>query len=151
VNVIAVDINVGKVLLAQGKLDAGIRLLQNVNGVVERLEHKNRYELADLAESDSSLGQGYLSLAEQNGTANSKVEHLREARSWYQKSVALWKEMPSAGSANARNDVETIESLSRQVAKCDAAFAKLNADHQTSSAPASSGSDKSPRASAAPK
>ena len=125
-NVISVDINVGNVLLAEGKTAAGIQLLRSVNSAVERIEHKNRYALAALAESDSSLGQGYLSLAEHDKTANDRVEQLREARSWYQKSLALRREVASSGSRDAWDDGETIASLSLQVAKCDAALNRLS-------------------------
>jgi len=126
VNVISVDIGVGNVLMAEGKTTAGIRLLRSVNSTLERVEHKNRYELAALAETDSTLGQGYLSLAEQDKTVNDRVEQLREARSWYQKSLVLRREAASSGSADVWDDGETIASLSRQVAKCDAALSKLS-------------------------
>lgn len=134
-NVALVDVDIGDVLLSQGKIGPGIQLLRNANAVLEKIEHKNRYQIAALAESDSSLGRGYLSRAEKAATATRKMEDLREAQSWYQKSLAVRQEMASRNATVPQEDGETRESILQQLAKCEAALAKLNARHETPPSP----------------
>ena len=125
--------SVGTALAAEGKAALGIQPARKALQIIETLAAADRadtfYKSVDVANARSSLAEVYSRLAEQSrGSDASKIKNWREARAWYQKSLDTWlllkKKAPLGKFDAAHPDKIVIE-----IAKCDAALAKLNASN----------------------
>ena len=118
------DLAIGQFLIRKGRVHQAIPNIQNANSIFEGSENKNHFEIYSEAEGYSSLARAFVSLAERDKSVAEKGAHLREARSWYQRSVQSWKIRRDAAPQNSTIDPSQAASL--ELAKCDAALAKLN-------------------------
>jgi tetratricopeptide (TPR) repeat protein len=125
-NVGAAEAAIGEVLVSKGKIYEAMPHTRHAIAIFEADEHKTGTEIASQAEAYSTLAKAYSSLAERETSPNKKVEHLREARSWYQKSLRTWQQGPIHGSPDP--SVADEGEVTQELAKCDAALAKLMAD-----------------------
>lgn len=53
-----------------------------------------------------------------NGSAREQTDNWREAKDWYQKSVAIYQEMKSKGTLSGA-DANKPDELEKEIAKCD--------------------------------
>jgi serine/threonine protein kinase len=125
--------SIGTALAADGKGAQGIQSAHQAVRIFETLasaDHADLYfKSTNVAYASSALAGAYSRTAAESGIAKrSKIANWREARSWYQKSLDTWlllkKKAPLGKFDAAQPDKITIE-----IAKCDAALAKLNANN----------------------
>ena len=77
-----------------------------------------------------ALGQGYAALASDDKTSTPKrLAHWREARSWFQKSQEIYKALREAGKITGE-DGARLEVVTEEIARCDAAIARLTRAHR---------------------
>jgi hypothetical protein len=90
---------------------------------------KSIFPPAKLAKSHFQLGQVYAALASAKRTDGDKrLEHWREARTWFESSYQLMQDMRSRNVLNQtvlRIGPGTLEEVARQIARCDAALSAL--------------------------
>jgi hypothetical protein len=78
-----------------------------------------------IAMTQQSLGQGYVALASEVKTsALKRLDHWREARSWFKKSLEIYKSFRDAGKLTGE-EASRVDVVSQEIAKCDAAIARL--------------------------
>jgi tetratricopeptide (TPR) repeat protein len=118
------DEHTGEILAREGKFRGAMPHFQNAIGILEPVEDKNRYEVGALAEAYSSLAAAYVSLAKRDRPPGEKARRLREAQSWYRKSLKTWSENPNANFENPSNGNQS-DRVAEQLASCEAALAKL--------------------------
>lgn len=76
----------------------------------------------------AALGQGYVALASDDRTsAQNRLAHWREARSWFQKSREIYKIFLDAGKLTGE-DAAKLDAVNEGITKCDAAIARLSAN-----------------------
>jgi tetratricopeptide (TPR) repeat protein len=77
-----------------------------------------------------ALGQGYAALASDDKTSTQKrLAQWREARSWFQKSQEIYKALREAGKITGE-DGARLDVVTEEIAKCDAAIARLTRAHR---------------------
>jgi hypothetical protein len=54
-------------------------------------------------------------------TANKRIDAVREARAWYQKSLDIYQDMKSRGTLSGA-DTSKPDEIAKEIAKCDAAL-----------------------------
>jgi len=73
----------------------------------------------------AGLGQGYAALASESKTsAQRRLVHWREARSWFQKSQEIYGVFRDAGKLTGE-DAARLDTVIEEIAKCDATIARL--------------------------
>ena len=77
-----------------------------------------------LANVEAALGQGYAALAADDKTsAQKRLAHWREARSWFQKSQEIYKTFLDAGTLTG-DDATRLDVVTEEILKCDSAIAR---------------------------
>lgn len=123
--------SLGTALAAEGKGAQGIQSARKAIQIFETLAAADQadtfFKPTELAYARSALAESYSRLAERSrGSEASKIKNWREARAWYRRSLDTWlllqKKAPLGKFDAAQPDKIAIE-----IAKCDAALAKLNA------------------------
>jgi tetratricopeptide (TPR) repeat protein len=122
--------SIGTALAAEGKAAQGIQSARKALQIFEDLsaaDHADTYYKApDLAYARSALGEAYSRLAVQQGIPEtSRIASWREARSWYQKSLDTWLLLKQKAPL-ARWDAAQPDKIAHEIARCDAALAKLH-------------------------
>jgi tetratricopeptide (TPR) repeat protein len=126
--------SIGKALAAEGKASEGLESARKALQIFQTQAAADRadtyYKSPDVLDVSATFGEIYSRLAERRGMPEaSKIENWRQARDWYQKSLDGWlllkKRAPLAKSDSVRPD-----KVAAEIAKCDAALAKLNAGKQ---------------------
>jgi tetratricopeptide (TPR) repeat protein len=125
-NVGAAEAAIGEVLVSKGEIHQAMRHTRLAIAIFEADEHKTVTETESLAEAYSTLASAYSSLGNRDASSEKRLEHLREARSWYQKSLRTWQQYPHHESADPFGHDEN--GVTQEIAKCDVALAKLEAD-----------------------
>ena len=77
-----------------------------------------------LADALSNTARLYSRMAEQNGEPSMRLQSWTNARSFYQRSQAVWLELDTAGKLPAER-VRAIREVSGEIARCDDSMAKL--------------------------
>jgi hypothetical protein len=85
----------------------------------------NTQARSELARSYFGYGEMYLSVAEHADSAMEKEDNLRYARSWYQKSLDIWREIQHRRDLTPL-DAQCPEQVSQKIISCDEALSKLN-------------------------
>jgi len=127
-NLACTETQLGGALVAKGKPEEAMRYIFNATVIFEGIDHKSRYVVVGLAESYLTRGMAVMSLANHTIPMRKKRDQLREARSWYQKSLATWQQEPDHDSKD-RFGSEEGKRIIANLAKCDAAIAGLHSDH----------------------
>jgi len=122
--------SIGTALAAEGKAAQGIQSARKALQIFEDLsaaDHADTYYKApDLAYARSALGEAYSRLAVQQGVPEtSRIASWREARSWYQKSLDTWLLLKQKAPL-AQWDAAQPDKIAHEIARCDAALAKLH-------------------------
>ncbi len=74
----------------------------------------------------AGLGQGYAVMASDNKTsAQTRLAHWREARSWFQESQKIYKTFLDAGKLTGE-DAAGLDVVIEEIARCDAAIVRLS-------------------------
>ena len=78
-----------------------------------------------IANVQEGLGQGYAALAADGKTsAQKRLANWREARSWFQKSLEIYRVFRDAGKLTGE-EAAKVSVVTEEIAKCDAAIARL--------------------------
>jgi eukaryotic-like serine/threonine-protein kinase len=123
-NLGSTEIGIGETLILQGRIQEALPYVQRAMSLFENRQHKSPYDFAEQAESYSTLAMAEEKLAERDSSSSKKVEHLREARTWLQKSVQIWEQDPNRGSPDPMGGREG-DRVREELAKCNSALAKL--------------------------
>ena len=125
-NSVLMQIGIGDALLDEGKTTQSIVQIRNAVSDFERVEHKNRYQIAGQATAYASLGRAFFGLASQSAPRR-KVELLHESHSWYEKSLNTFRQVPGQSSTDPLGGDVTEESVKQGLSRCDQSLAKLTA------------------------
>jgi eukaryotic-like serine/threonine-protein kinase len=125
--------SIGRALAADGKEAEGIRSAGKAVHLLETLaaaDHADtNFKSTEVAYARSALAETYSRLAVKPGVPEtSKIASWREARSWYQKSLDTWLLLKKKAPLG-RFDAAQPDKIKIEIAKCDAALAKLNANN----------------------
>jgi tetratricopeptide (TPR) repeat protein len=94
---------------------------------LSRVDPTNTTKRAQLASTYSGLGKNEVALAEARATAaGQRGAHWRAARSWYEKSEILFRELRKAGATLPDPSARDAEKNAGQISRCDAALAAGN-------------------------
>lgn len=124
-NTVLMEIAIGDALLAQGKASQSMVLMTHAVSEFEKIEPKNRYQVAGQATAYASLGRAFFHLAGQSALSR-KAALLRESRSWYEKSLAVLRQEPSLAAGDPLGGDNTEASVTQDLSRCDESLAKLN-------------------------
>jgi non-specific serine/threonine protein kinase/serine/threonine-protein kinase len=125
-NLFAAELEVGGLLAAKGQLPEGISYVRRVMSAVEAIEPKSRYEISSQARSYSVMGEICSRLADRDPSIDKKMAQLREARTWYQRSLRTWQLDPHHGSPDPSGNSESVR-VAAELSKCESALAELSA------------------------
>jgi eukaryotic-like serine/threonine-protein kinase len=88
-----------------------------------------------IANVQADLGQGYAALASDAGTpARKRLSYWREARSWLQKGEGIYQGFRDAGKLTGEDETR-LDAITGEIAKCDAAIARLAGKQNSAGAP----------------
>ena len=122
-------VGIGKALAADGKAATGIESARKAVRILEGLAADDHFKPSYLADANSGVAYGYSRLASQPGISKTlRIASWRDARSWYQKSLDLWLLQKSKALLTKWNAAEP-DRIANEIARCDAALAKLNASN----------------------
>ena len=126
-NVGASELNVAAVLMRKGDTAHAIPHIQRAIAIFEADQGKGTIETVSQAGAYAMLATSHSSLAKRAASRESKIEHLREARSWYQKSLNMWQQIPNYRALDPFRIYDTSQQVAQELAKCDATLAGLTA------------------------
>ena len=122
------DLNVGEVLVGQGRVSEGLRRIREALAIVRGAPGSNNlWAKTGLSLSYSDLGMAYAALADHAVSANEKTRYWREARSWDQRGLDIWSQKLSTARVLDANGHDQVAHLTQQLAKCDAELRELQA------------------------
>jgi non-specific serine/threonine protein kinase/serine/threonine-protein kinase len=123
-NSLLMQLGIADALLGQGKATQSIVQIRNAVSDFDKIDHKNRYQIAGQAAAYAALGRALFSLAGQSGPPR-KVALLRESHSWYERSLSVLRQAPGQASGDPLGGDTTEESVEQGLSKCEVALAKL--------------------------
>ena len=123
-NALLMQLGIADALLEQGKPSESMEQIRNAVSEFEKIEHKNRYQIAGQAAAYATLGRAFFNLAGQSASPR-KVALLRESHSWYEKSLSVLRQAPGQAVGDPLGGDTTEESVKRGLNKCEEALAKL--------------------------
>jgi len=120
------DEGVARDLLAQGQPAAALPILREALKIFQELSPtttSNRYVRSGLGSTYSDFGSTYSMLAAaRNLPASEKIARWSEARSWYEKSLAIWLDKEKRAELESEERGES-QAATKNIARCDAALA----------------------------
>ncbi len=123
-NAALMEIGLGDVLMRQGKVSQSMAQIRDAMTTFEKIEPKNRYEIAGQASAYASLGRAFFSLAGQSAH-RSKARLLRESQSWYGKSLNTLRQGPGLNSIDPLGGDVTEQSVRQELSRCEESLTKL--------------------------
>ena len=124
-NVDLSEIAAGEMLVEQGKAAAAIGWFRKAKAdATQRVGGKDRYASTCLGTAYNGMGKAYAALAAQERTTSGQARDWRQAKSWFEQGLRVWKEKANQ---ETRDDFGKKEgdNAAEGIAKCDAALAKL--------------------------
>jgi hypothetical protein len=126
---------IGEVLTKTGRFEEASTTYRQALASIESLaaaDPPNEWALYALADSTSGLGDTCASLAGEE-PADDKIQKMREACSWYQRSAQAWRQIHIPSAINPGSfDCGSPGRVSTPLARCDAALAKRESLSTTS-------------------
>jgi eukaryotic-like serine/threonine-protein kinase len=124
-NVAFADNGMAEILIQSGKPKAAIDVLQESLATFTAMSPPtatNRYVRSGFASAHSLMGEAYSVLAKsQHASRKEAAQSWREARSWYEKSLAMWVDKNKRGELESEERDEQPK-IENQIANCDAAL-----------------------------
>jgi serine/threonine protein kinase/tetratricopeptide (TPR) repeat protein len=120
-------LGIGRILVEEGEVPKGMKRVREALSTFQTLAGRasgDRGAAIGVGESYAALGMAYSTLAGYENVSAKKVEYWRLARSWYQKSLEVWREKPNREVLDDFGHNEG-EQVTNEMARCDAALAKL--------------------------
>ncbi len=119
------DNGIGDSLNALGKQTSALAFFREAINTFESMSPStsgNRYRRTGLASAYSGMGNAFSALATKPHTSAIKArEHWRAARSWYEKSEALWTDKKNRGELESDERAD-LDAVAKAIAKCDSAL-----------------------------
>ena len=118
--------NIGEALARIGDLKGTIENYRLALPVFEMLAARspaNAKTQTDLGLTYYDLGMAQSKLAPAAFASSDSVEDWRQARSWYQQSLDVWRDLKNHGTLRSV-DASKPEELTQEIARCDSALAK---------------------------
>ena len=119
------DTGIGDSLNALGKPASALEFFREAINTFESMSPStsgNRHDRTGLASAYSGMGNAYRALATKPHTSPIKArEHWLAARSWYEKSEALWTEKKNRGELESDERAD-LDAVAKAIAKCDSAL-----------------------------
>ena len=113
------EANTGEIFMLQGKVSKGVHRVQEAISIFRAAPgSKNLWITTGLSECYADLGSGYAALAERAISPREKLKYWREARSWYEKGMAVWTDSPKSGGLDAFGHNQAAQ-ISQEITKCD--------------------------------
>ena len=122
-NAALMELSVGDVLLRKGKIGPSIPGIRDAIAAFEKVERRNRYEIAGQATAYASLGRAFFSLAGRSAPG-SRPRLLRESRSWYEKSLNTFRQETGPRVINPLENEITEQSVRQELSKSEEALTK---------------------------
>lgn len=123
-----VQVFVSEMMIKNGEAAEAIELLsQSLLTLEKSFAASPTDEIAHfrIGSVQAGLGQGYAALASESKTsAQRRLAHWREARSWFQKSQEIYGVFRDAGKLTGE-DAARLDTVIEEIAKCDATIARL--------------------------
>jgi eukaryotic-like serine/threonine-protein kinase len=123
------DIGIGDSLVAMGKPASALEVYREAIETFESMSPAttgNRYRRTGLASAYFGLGNVYSALAAKpRKPANQARQHWLAARTWYEKSNALWIDKDKRGELESNEHAE-LQTVARAIAKCNSALTSVN-------------------------
>ncbi|HEY2471549.1 MAG TPA: serine/threonine-protein kinase [Terracidiphilus sp.] len=92
--------------------------------IFEHPEKKNRYDIEGQAESYAMLGMAYEVQVDRDSSKAMKIKHLKQAKGWLQKSLAIRDQNPQQSAAEPEFTAE-VGATRRDLQKCESQLLKL--------------------------
>lgn len=119
---------VSEMMIENGETAEAIKLLsQSLQTLEKSFADSPTDEIAHfrIGSVQAGLGKGYAALASESKTsAQKRLAHWREARSWFQKSQEIYEGFRDAGKLTGE-DGARLDAVIEEIAKCDASIALL--------------------------
>jgi serine/threonine protein kinase len=128
VNLGFIEARLADILVDKHSVQEAMPHVQHAIATLDAIDHKNRYDIAGQAQAYLTMARANTALADRETVSGKKVNRLREAQSWYQKSLSAWQSEPDNNGLDIFGR-EQGERITRQLAKCDADLAKLGASN----------------------
>jgi eukaryotic-like serine/threonine-protein kinase len=116
------DNGIADSLVALGKPASAMEFFREAMNTFEAMSpstSSNRYRRSGLASAYSGMGDAYSSLATKPHTSGSEArEQWQAARSWYEKSEAVWTDKKNRGELDSDERAD-MEAVTKAIAKCD--------------------------------
>jgi len=127
-NVAFADNGIAEILVQSGKPKSALDVLQEslaTFGAMSPNTASSRYVRSGFASAHSIMGEAYSTLAQsQHLSRKEAAESWREARSWYEKSLALWADKSKRGELENEERAEQ-QRITFEIVQCDAALHEL--------------------------
>ncbi len=117
------EMSIGDILLRKGKIGLSIAKFRDPIATFEKIEHKNRYQIAGQATAYALLGRAFFGLAGRSAPG-SRPRLLRESRSWYEKSLNTFRQETRPRVINPLGNEITEQSVRQELSKCEEALTK---------------------------
>jgi serine/threonine protein kinase len=126
-----------RALAAEGKPSEGLEAARKSLEIFETqaaADHSDTfYKSTGVPNARATMAEIYVGLAQRRGASDtSMIENWRKARDWYQKSLDAWLLLKQRAPL-AKPDATQLDKVDAEIAKCDAALAKLNASGEQAS------------------
>ncbi len=119
------DNGIAESLVVLGKPAAAVKVYREAATTFEAMSPGasiNRYIRTGLAAAYSGLGDAFSALAAQPRTSPDQArDHWREARAWYEKSIAVWTDKDKRGELES-DERDESRLVVQSIAKCDSAL-----------------------------
>ena len=114
----------GEILVAKGQANGALENFRRALTILER-EPVRSGRTTGLASTYAGLGKGHAALAANHKTSvQQRLAHWREASSWFQKSLEIYRVFRDAGKLSGE-EAAKVSVVTEEIAKCDAAIARL--------------------------
>jgi len=115
------DLAIAEILIPQGRPESALPYIRRAMATFHgSAGGKQLWEATQLGQAYSDLGLAYAALAEQASSRDEKEKAWRNARSWYQQALDVWRQRPARAGALDAFGHDQATAISRQLALCDA-------------------------------
>jgi hypothetical protein len=122
------EISIGRALLRKGMVGPSISRIRDGIGTFEKIEHRNRYQIAGQATAYALLGRVFFGLAGPS-VPGSRPRLLRESRSWYEKSLNTFAQQTGSRTIDPLGNEITEQTVRQELSKCEDELSKLATPH----------------------
>jgi len=126
-NASLMDVSIGNLVIREGRISTGMSSIRTAIANFQKLEPKSPLNMTELGWSCASMAHAYVVLANLQSVKSVRVTQLRQAKSWFYKSLSAWPQQVglTASLLIGSDIVPTREEAARELADCDRELATL--------------------------